>query len=82
MSEKQVMTKHEVEAFGSKLDAFGQQLNPKEQALFRHILLQAAAAQEPDVQGYANMVEETYSFSSIFAEGNLWETQGIIIIGG
>ncbi len=82
MSDKPVMTKNEVEAFGSKLDALGQQLNPTEQALLRHILLRSAAAKESDVEGYGLIPPQMNSFSTIFGEDNFWETQGIIIVGG
>jgi hypothetical protein len=44
------MTRAEVQAFGAKLDAFGNSLTVKEQALLREILLRAA--QQGEVSGY------------------------------
>jgi hypothetical protein len=46
------MNREEVSTFASKLDAFGQQLSVKEQALLQTILRRAAAARVDDVEGY------------------------------
>jgi hypothetical protein len=46
------MNRDEVMEFGAKLDAFGQQLSPKEQELLATILLRAAHAPSDDVVGY------------------------------
>jgi hypothetical protein len=46
------LDRDEVLAFASKLDAFGQQLSIKEQALLHTILRRASAARQDDVEGY------------------------------
>ena len=52
----QQLTVFEVKEFADKLEAFGQQLSPKEQAVFGEILRRAAASDE-DVEGHALLVD-------------------------